>query len=202
MRLSVTELDAYRRYCDDEGFTLEALLRQLRREEPPTEAMRAGRALHHILEHAKPGQELEDVEHDGFRFIFELDCAMPLPRVRELKGETLLPTAIGPATLVGVVDGLDCGVRDYKLTARLDAERYADSYQWRCYLMMFAASMFQYDAFVGGPNAAGWYVITEYHPIRFYAYPGMQEDVLREVSEFADFASRHLPERLAAPVAA
>lgn len=202
MRLSVTELDSFRRYRDNEDVELAALLAQLRRETPPTRAMQAGRAFHHVLEHAAPGA-LDTAEHDGFKFRFALECVLPLPSVRELKGEHLIPTSVGAVTLVGVVDGLDVGVRDYKLTARFDAERYADSYQWRCYLMMFGAAMFQYDVFVAQEDeGAGEYVVREYHPMRFYAYPGMFEDVIREVDEFAGFVARHLPERLAAREAA
>lgn len=202
MRLSVTELDAFRRYRDNEDVDLDALLRQLRREEPPTRPMLAGKALHYVLEHATPGA-LETAEHDGFKFRFALDCDLPLPSVRELKGEHLIPTSEGAVTLVGVVDGLDVGVRDYKLTSRFDPERYADSYQWRCYLMMFGAPMFQYDVFVAQEDEeAGEYVVRDYHPMRFYAYPGMFEDVIREVDEFAGFVARHLPERMTARAAA
>lgn len=197
LRLSVTELDAYRRYRDDEDVALEALLRQLRREEPPSRPMLAGKALHHILEHASPGQEFITAEHDGFKFRFDLDCELPLPAVRELKGETILPTSLGPVTLVGVVDGLHGAVRDYKLTSRFDAERYLASFQWRCYLTMFNAREFQYDVFVGfDDEAKGEIRVTDYHPLRLFAYPAMREDVLREVDEFARFAVQHLPERL------
>lgn len=196
LRCSVTELDAYRRYRLDEGAALDELLRQLRREEPPSRAMLAGKALHHILEHAEAGQDLETAEHDGFKFRFELDCALPMPAVRELKGETILPTSVGPVVLVGVVDGLHGAVRDYKLTARFDAERYFASYQWRCYLAMFNAREFQYDVFVGADKEErGEIAVTEYHPLRLFAYTTMRDDVLREVEEFARFAVRYLPER-------
>lgn len=194
LRCSVTELDLYRRYRGDEEGDLELLLRQLRRAEPPSRAMQAGRAFHTILENAKPGQVLERAEQDGFFFRFDVDCALPLPRVRELKGEPVMPTSIGPVTLVGVVDGLDGYVRDYKLTARFDAERYADSYQWRCYLVMFNAQRFDYDVFEQREDG-DTFCIHAYHPMRLYAYPGMHEDVLRELDAFARFAYQHLPER-------
>jgi hypothetical protein len=140
MRISVTELDAYRRYRDQEDVELEQLLLQLRKLEPPSQAMLAGKAFHYVLEHAKPGEELTTAKVDDFTFRFQLDCALELPRVRELKGEIVVMTSVGPVTLVGVVDGLDGPVIDYKLTSRFEAERYADSYQWRCYLLMFGMS--------------------------------------------------------------
>lgn len=195
MRISVTELDAYRYYRDDEDADLEKLLRQLRREEPPTEAMLAGKAFHHVLEHADLG-DISVAEHDGFRFRFDLNAAIVLPRVRELKGDMQVSTSVGPVVLVGVVDGLDVSVRDYKLTARFDAERYAASYQWRCYLVMFDAYRFDYEVFVAKHDENSIdRVIYEHHRLTFFSYLGIRDDVMREVDEFARFVDEHLPER-------
>lgn len=193
MRLSVSNLDAYRRYRDNEDVTLESLLSQLRRESPPSRAMLAGKAFHSILETADVS-ELDAAERDGFKFRFSLDCAIALPHVRELKAEVQLETPSGPVTLVGIVDGMDAAIHDYKLTARFDAEKYADSYQWRCYLTMFGGTKFIYDVFVGKDDEDEW-VVFDYHALPFYAYPAMQSDVLREVSEFAAFVAKHLPEQ-------
>lgn len=196
MRMSVTDLDAFRYYRAAEDADLDSLLRRLRKQEPPSRAMMAGRALHTILENAEPGVTLDIVEQDGFRFRFSLDLALRLPAVRELKGDVVIQTAQGPVTLVGVVDGLDGAVRDYKLTSRFDAERYAESYQWRCYLSMFKARRFVYDVFVAFDNEqADEIIVSEYHPLTFYAYPAMDADVHREVEAFVAFASKHLPER-------
>lgn len=196
MRLSVTELDAFRYYRDDEDADLESLLRRLRKEDPPSRPMLAGKAFHAILEHAQPGDDLTTVERDGFRFHFGLDCEFALHPVRELKGDIVLPTPVGPVTLVGVVDSIGRSVCDYKLTARFDPDRYIDSYQWRCYLLMFHAHRFDYEVFVAKEDEkTGDFTVYDYHPMPFYAYPGMMLDVLREVGEFAKFAATFLPER-------
>jgi hypothetical protein len=197
VRISVTELDAYRRYRDNEDAELETLLSQLRKQEPPTRAMLAGKALHSILEKAGPG-DLHVAEQDGFRFTFKVDCELALPAVREIKGDIKLYTTTEPITLVGVVDALEgLTVHDHKLTARFDAERYADSYQWRCYLVMFGGRKFIYNVFVGDEDADG-FTVYDFHQLPLYAYPGMHDDVQREVSEFAAFIALHLPERLEA----
>lgn len=195
MRLSVTELDAYRRFKALEDMSFEEMLAVLLKKRTPTRAMEAGSALHKLLENHQGG-DLEEVEQDGFRFRFDLDCAIALPRVRELKGEAIYPTSIGPVTLVGIVDGLDNAIRDYKLTAKFDAERYHDSYQWRCYLLMFGGRKFVYDIFVGEDKGEAW-VIREYHSLAFYAYPGMEADVLRELDDLARFTAEQVPARLA-----
>ena len=196
MRLSVTELDSYRRFKTLEDMTFEEFLAVMLKQRTPTRAMEAGRALHTVLEHCTTGEILE-VEQDGFKFRFDFDGDIVLPRIRELKGEVKLETSVGPVTLVGVVDGIDGAIHDFKLTAKFDAERYHDSYQWRCYLMMFGGTKFVYDVFVGQETADAW-VIREYHPLAFYAYPGMREDILRELDDFARFTAEKVPQRAAA----
>lgn len=193
MRISVSELDTYRRYKANEEVTLEECLAQIRKETPPSPSMLAGRALHCALEAAQCGDEEISIERDGFRFHFLCDAAVAVPAVRELKGEMLVSTFSGPVTLVGVVDALDSAVTDYKLTGRFEAERFADSYQWRCYLMMFGMNRFVYKVFVGAQDTHqdGEWLIREYHELPVYRYPGMEEDVKRELGEFADFLRKY-----------
>jgi len=200
MRVSVSDLDTYRRYKQTEDVTLEQCLAQLRRETPPSPAMVAGRALHSILEHAAYGDEAVTIKGGGFQFNFACDVDLAVPIVRELKGEIQIDTPSGPVTLVGIVDAMDTAVHDYKLTGRFDAERLVDSYQWRCYLLMFGANRFLYRVFVGQEQSAGTgfdgeqfseWTIREYHELPVYRYPGMEEDVRREVAEFAAFRQRY-----------
>lgn len=191
MRLSVTNLDAYRRYCRDEDVTLESLLAQLRRETPPTPAMMAGRAFHAALENLRDDADV--IDQDDHRFRFQIDSALYLPPIRELKGEVVLPTSVGDVTLVGIVDGLHgTEVYDHKLSASFDAERYANSYQWRCYLTMFGGEKFTYNVFVGKVDDSGDWVIYDLHRLPFYAYPAMRGDVLKAVDEFAQFWRSHM----------
>lgn len=194
MRISVTDLDSWRYFKASDDMDVQALLRRLRREEEPSQAMLAGRALHNALEHASEG-EMAEVESDGFRFQFVGDCAIPLLPVRELKGEILIQTPSGPVTLVGVIDGHDGAIYDWKLTGRFDAERYADSYQWRCYLVMFNARKFVYGVFEGKEgDAINEWVIWSYQQFPLYTYEGMRADVEREVAELAAFKVEHAEE--------
>jgi hypothetical protein len=193
MRLGVSELDAWRYYRASEEASLDDLLARLRRETPPTEPMMAGSALHKALEHANG--EADVLEADGYRFHFQADCELYMPAIRELKGELEMDTPAGPITLVGVVDAIAGEVQDHKLSARFDAERYSDSYQWRCYLRMFNAKRFVYNVFVGKPERPKVYTIYEFHKLPLYAYPEMHQDVQREVEQFAQFVWTYLPER-------
>jgi hypothetical protein len=196
IRLSVTDLESFRYYQDEDEATLEDMIRRLRRLDPPTDQMEAGRAFAKLMEHAGPALDVECV--DGWTFRFDGDWDLSLPDLRELKVEQVFQTPSGPVTLVGMVDGTTGRVvRDAKLTQRWDAERYLDSLQWRSYLLMLEAPTFIYDVFVGRYKGKE-VTVTEYHPMTFYAYPNMRQDVERAVCELAAFVARHLPDRVAA----
>ena len=202
IRLSVSDLESWRYLKANEDATLEDIVARLSHKEPPTPQMEAGRALAKLFEEVTPRSIDAWTSGDGWRFRFEIDGArFALPAVRELKGEMVFATPSGPVTLVGMVDGLDgLVVSDQKLTERFDAERYLDSLQWRAYLVMFWAREFRYDIFVGKYDDRE-VTITEYHPIRFYAYPNIRDDVQRAVNDLAAVIATYLPERVT-PIAA
>lgn len=186
MRLSVSDLEAWRYHKASEDSTADELVRRLLRLEPPTPNMLAGQAFAKLLEHAGH-RALHDEEQDGWRFYFDLDEEIDLPAVRELKGEMIIATPSGPVTLVGMVDALGGGVvHDAKLSERIDCERYTDSLQWRAYLVMFGAQEFVYDLFRAKYDSTpGRVKVDEYHQLKFYAYPEMRGDVERAVCELA-----------------
>jgi hypothetical protein len=195
IRLSVTDLDGYLYWLDSEDMDLSEFVARLRGQQEPSPQMLAGRAFHKLLEDATAG-ELSRCEVEGFEFHFGLDHEMALPEIRELKGERVFSTPSGPVTLVGKVDGLaGISVRDYKLTERFDAERYADSYQWRSYLTMFSAQVFLYDVFVCRYDG-NRVVIYDYHQLRLHAYPSMADDVHQKVCGLAEIVAKYVPEKI------
>jgi hypothetical protein len=195
IRISVTDLDSYLYWKSSEDMEFESLLKRLRGEEPPTQPMMAGRAFHTVFENADVG-DLDRVTQDGFEFVFALDHDIALPPIRELKGEVVLDTPSGPVTLVGKVDSLDgITVHDYKLTERFDAERYADSYQWRAYLSMFWAKRFVYDVFQGRYDG-NRITVYAYERLSFSAYPSMRRDVEMAVAGLAEIIAKHVPQKI------
>lgn len=195
MRLSVSDLQCWQRYKNNESVTLEECLKQLLKQEKPTPALLAGRALHKALENAQ--YDTEDnwrghIQYAGYTFFIQCDVDLKVPEVRELKGEIEIETRVGPVTLVGVVDSIDISISDYKLSGRFDAELLAGSYQWRCYLQMFDRLRFDYKVFVGEEIKPKEWAIRDYHEVSFYRYPGMEEDVKREVNHFAVFMREHV----------
>ncbi len=201
IRLSVTDLDGYLYWRGADEMSFGDLLARLRGTSVVTDAMMAGRAFHTLLETTVAG-DLKSREIEGFQFEFKIDAEIALPPIRELKAEVVFDTAAGPVMLVGKVDAMyGRTVHDYKLTTRFDVERYIESYQWRSYLSMFGAHTFNYDVFVcryDGPRIT----IHEYHRLPFCAYPGMRDDVARELGRLASIVAEHVPEKITREVAA
>ncbi len=202
IRMSVSDLESYRYWRDNEDSTMEQLVARLRHTEPATPAMAAGSALAKLFElHAGSDVDVETV--DGWTFDFSaMEGTMPLAAVREIKAEVLFDTPRGMVTLVGKVDGLaGRQVRDQKLTERWDAERYLDSLQWRAYLVMFGGTEFVYDVFQRGKlkNDDDRYVeVRSYNPMTFYTYPNVVHDVQEAVNELARVIATYIPDLVTA----
>lgn len=198
IRVSATNLEAYRRWMADDESDLEQIKNYLLKLTPPTEAMKAGTAFHKVLENADLGV-LDSVQCDGFTFRFDLDCEIALPETRELKIEKHITINNEHIVLVGVVDGLDSmSVTDHKLTARDDVELYTSSMQWRCYLDWFDRDKFIYNLFIKGyqpvnsdPNEIPIKSLTQ---VTFNRYPSMHNDVIEMIGDYVDFVKKHIPE--------
>jgi|SRR5579859_2111041 len=203
MRISVTHLDqlAYFHASDGEPWemSLDELVRRLLNQEPPSPAMAAGTAFHSILENAKAGDELREVERDGFKFRFEVEGEFPLPQIRELKGTKDFVVDGETVTLSGQVDAFTgWRVDDHKLTERLDAEKYADSWQWRAYLSLYGCDEFRYNIFECYlRERENVRIVHSYHPLTFYRYPDMESDLQRAVEQFTHFVRTYAPQYVA-----
>lgn len=199
IRLSVTDLDSYLYWQNTDEFSFEDFLKRLRGQEPPSNAMLAGRALHLALETTHGEGEIVRTQCDGYTFVFAIDEEISMPMVRELKAEVRIETKFGPVMLVGKVDGMDGRVvRDYKLTERFEAERYADSYQWRAYLSMFNCGQFLYQVFQCrfDPETGKLVTIYDYHEMTMHAYPRMRADVEEVTADLAYIVKRWVPEKI------
>lgn len=195
LRVSATDIDTLRRFYDEEDADLADLIRQLRHLMPSTEAMEAGTALHKALELAEPG-DYKGFECDGFTFSFETEAEVDLPAIREMKATREYLFDDVHVTLVGKVDAINGkSVVDHKLTAKFDADRYLDSYQWKIYLEVFGADHFRWNIFEAMESAPRNYLIRNVHKLDMHRYPTIGEDVERQVRAFVLFARDHLPER-------
>lgn len=195
MRVSVTDLDQFQ-YFKNSDMELEELLSRLRKQEEKSPEMLRGIAFHEVLEKLD-ACDIDIIEHNGFRFRFETDAELSLPRIRELKAEKEYEIGGVNVVLVGKVDALQAlTVHDHKMTKQIDAENYTDSLQWRCYLDMFGARKFIYNVFQGYEEAnTGDIVVKDFQQFTFYDYPSMKADISTALNGFVDFAKTHLPER-------
>lgn len=205
IRLRVSDLDSWIRFVEpampEFEVSLEDFLAQMRRESIPSEDMRCGQAFHTMLEKATSGDYFDGEEVEGFTFSFGGNFEVAIPAEREAMIEKVYETKFGPVLLRGKFDGRDSGiVTDYKLTtSTFDAERYAESLQWRAYLDMTGDRQFRYLVFQAKRRDRDVWV-HDVHPLTFWAYPQMSSDVAKRVEELAEFVSLHLPDekRLAA----
>lgn len=198
LRTSASDIDALRYYLADEDGDLTELLARLRKEAPPTDAMMAGTALHDALEHCEIGDH-GDMKSQGYTFTFQCEGQIDIPAIREVKATRDYMIDGCLVTLVGKVDGIHGRrIDDHKLTARYDAERFLNNYQWRIYLDVFGADEFRWNIFEGRPRPDDpmCYTIFAVHHLRMHRYPGMGDDIERELGRFVDFARVHLPERI------
>lgn len=181
-----SRLDEFRRYQSGEMFngdeyTREAFVSYLtERFESP--AMAAGSAVHRSLELAMDGALASD-EQLGWSISFDIDASLALPTMREVQ---MCRTHNG-VTLFGRVDSITATtVRDIKTTAQVDADRYADSYQWRAYLWMSGRTRFVYDVLKAKvDDDAQSVTITDYVQLVFHRYANLDRDVELLIDEYA-----------------
>lgn len=204
IRLRVTDLDAWVRFIEPERpefeISLETFLAQMRREEPPTLDMQAGAAFHAMLEHATVGELdglIEPLVCESFRFQFDGDWTLALPVCREWSVEKVIPTPSGDVLLRGRLDGhdgeADGEIIDYKLTfSGFDAERYADSLQWKAYCDITGARKFRYLVFEAKRRDNNVWIYGM-HELVMFTYPEIGADVQRRVAELAEFVVQYVP---------
>jgi len=193
MRISVTDLDQLAYYRQSEDMELQEIIDRLERKDfVKSRAMQVGTAWHSVLETAIYG-DLISIERDGVRFAVKFDTALELPELAEVKGEKSYVIDGMDVVLSGRVDCLTgLLIQDHKATGRPDPERYFESMQWRAYLTIFGADVFEYFL---------WHVdadkdpvpVLDLHRFKLYRYPDMESDLHYAVSDFVSFARHYLP---------
>lgn len=181
--VSVSNLELFRTWREDDDLGLDWLLRRLRGEEPQSEAMMAGEALHKALESAKEGEEPCLVSGD-FRFYFKADVELSPSPIRELS----LEKQYGDLTVRGRVDDLrGRTITDYKSTASFDADRLLEGFQWRYYLDMADCDTFIWKVFVMTPLLYQEYSVIQYHELKQHRYEKLHEECAQLADDFLGF---------------
>lgn len=208
-RISVTALDQYQRFLDDDEMSEQEFIAQITTKIPPTTAMAVGTAWHSVLENWQGETDDNRYHQDGFVFsLSALASDDPIiigePHEREQKRCWY---GVDGVQLVGKFDVITpFAVIDHKLTAHFDPERYFDSWQWRCYLAMTGKPKTIYQVFEhAGINPPQTQIIIDhenygecheltwgsntihiknYHRLEVLAYDGMIDEVKDIVADF------------------
>lgn len=174
---------------NDIEFTDELFIAELLKQFEKTPEMKAGTALHKILELANEGTDIStipciELNNEVFNFCYTIqdNAELHIPQLREQK---ILKTYNG-ITINGVVDALNGNtVYDHKLTKQINYSKYQNSYQWKIYLWMLNMNYFTYNVFqakVKNDNNIYTVEINKFSSFNFENYPSM-------FSEIEDFYS-------------
>jgi hypothetical protein len=192
MIFHVTDLDTLSWYYKIESMTVADVIARLLRTEEPNLKMKRGTAWHSVLEN--PPDSLDTVTKDGFTFEITCDAAIMLPQVREVRAEKTYRLDGMDITLTGGCDGISgLKVTDHKLTFKPNPETYMESYQWRAYLDIFDADVFEYIIYAARDNKDK-VVIYDISTMPLYRYPEMQDDLMVGIRSLVGFCQAHIPE--------
>lgn len=183
---SVSNIECFRAWKQDEDLDFNWLMRKIRGEEPQSELMKAGNAFHSAIELMCEG-ECNTLAFGEYRFDFNCHGEISSPSIREASVEK----QYGDLLVRGRVDAwIGKEITDYKTTGQFDPDRLMEGYQWRFYLDMTESDSFCWKVFVMrdfGPERC--YEIRDVHTLRQKRYPGLHEDCVRLAAEYQDVVS-------------
>lgn len=191
MKLHVTDLDAMIWFNRLESMTAEDLQQRLLREAEPNEKMLMGTAFHAVLE--DPPAEINTIEKNGFTFRIDCDSEITIPPVREIRANNHYMINGIDVCLTGGCDGIDGRkVIDHKLTFNPNPDTYFESFQWRAYLDIFSADVFEYYLY-HATEKKGEVVIKDISTLKMYRYPDMVHDLRQGIADLVEFIRENMP---------
>ncbi len=191
LRVSVSNLDLYKRFCEDEEYPLGVFLSDLRGETIATPAMQRGYAFAVAMEHAQLG-ETSTISAEGHTFAFTCDAEIEAWPRREEKREKDYGGIIVSARCDRI---MGCTIIDDKTTSQFDAEAYMEKFQYRFYLDMFEADVFKWHIWEcreiksDNPSTNAWEIYS-HHLLTQYRYPEMENDCTKLAQDFKRFAEQ------------
>jgi len=174
---------------DEDGelieFTDQLFVDELLKKFEKTPEMKAGTALHKILELSQYDEEfLNMIGIDGemYKFDYQIssDIEIKLPKLREIK----ISTQFSNMNINGVVDAINATtIWDHKFTKQIRLEKYMNSWQGKIYLWMTDLNTFKYNLFQGKilpptvEPAMNHIQINKFETVTFERYAGMDKEV-------------------------
>lgn len=196
LSFSVTDLDSWR-YFQESELSVEDFLSRVNRLEPQHPAAALGEDFHAAIEKAQNARQPVDII-SGARGNYDLSAisvALPAADAQEISINKTYAFGRRKITLRGRIDAISGNVAlDWKTTSRpIDVEKYADAFQWRCYLNMADLPTFEYHAFKFESKAlykltAGDLIkVVDYQHVRLERYAAMEDDIRAELGAMIAF---------------
>ena len=190
----VTDLDSLIWYYKLENMSVDDMRSRILRTGEANEKMAMGTAWHKILE--DPPDELITVEMDGYTFNIKCDAEIQLPQTREIRSTKKYLIDGEEVILTGGCDGISgIKITDHKLTFRENTETYFDSYQWRAYLDIYNASIFEYWLY-SATQKSNEITINNISSIKMFRYPEMIKDLEDGIRNLLNFVKEYVPEHI------
>lgn len=204
MSWRVSNVEAFRKFEQDEEADPQEFIQELLHGFPSSPAMLAGTAFHKALELIDQDGSVMALEAEGHTFTFVGEFEISLTPIRELRASKTYIVDGKPIVISGQVDGIE-GLRidDHKTTSRFDPDRYLSGYQWRLYLDIFGANAFRWNVFeISETDEPYFYEVRAQHTLEQFRYPTLGTDCQAMVERFARFVRDYVEPVRSLPMAA
>ena len=204
VKLHVTDLDSFSWYQKLDNMTDEEMRNRLLRLEPAKEIMNMGTAWHSVMEEATKWHSIVNIPFSvftkamkgGFTFHIECDSEIVLPQVCEIRAQKVYCVDGYQVTLTGKTDGITGNkIDDHKLTFNPQPENYLEAFQWRAYLDIFNADIFEYIIYSAKQDEKS-ITIYDISKIKLYRYPKMINDIETGIRNLLEFVKNRVPEMI------
>ena len=180
VNVSPTMLDSWDYYRESDEQDFEEFLTVVFRERATTSAMERGNRFEDALYRAFDGEPFE------WQVAPHVDMTLVRPVVRQMEVERTYVDGGMYLRMRGRIDGAHgVTIDDYKTTGHsIDLMKYADSFQWRCYLAAWPEmERFQYEVFQLNDKD----VVTDHKTLTLARYPDLEQEVFDKVRGYAAF---------------
>jgi hypothetical protein len=184
IKVSATNLEAYRKYLD-ERISLDALMDTILRRSEPNNAMIKGTLFHEMMQTNEPEKYLEYFSQDCIDNARQfMNYRSPLFEVKTRKQYT---TTKGIVSMTGMADQI-LGNKVIEIKTRyspINYNDYADSLQWRVYCDVFDVPEVQYNVFEFKHVSDNDYKSCAF--FNFFAPKNNHEHVSNWINHYVDF---------------
>lgn len=186
MRLSATLLESFRLWMNEDWMTTERFIDDLTKPFETSYAADLGKAFHKLNEGNTEGPPYRIELECGDIAKFDRTCR--LPEYPKPITEQKMVKVIDGHQIVGMIDGGEGSIiHDIKTSQKpFNADKFADSMQWRVYLEIFQADKCVFDFCQlyqpGKRKGDTTWSVKDRHTLPLYRYPKLGDDVRRHIN--------------------